>query len=252
MGRIGMYAAVLAVLAMAGCGSVVTTARGSAPFSGADTPGMTNPIDSPAIAPRKGYVVADLRVDVPADLRVSEANSYYPFADIVWRGDPYGDRRAQVAEIFQDAFARVGTTLDGGPQVVAEIEVRRFHALTEKARYTVGGVHSVHFMLTLRDAASGAVIDGPHKVKADMRASGGARALAEEAVGYTQRIAITGHLAEVLADELSLAVPSAPDGVATQSLAAAPDGAVATQAAASAVPKRRDRETAAPRPVGIE
>ena len=34
------------------------------------------------------YNVVDIRVAVPQHLRVSEANVFYPLADIVWRGDP--------------------------------------------------------------------------------------------------------------------------------------------------------------------
>ena len=33
------------------------------------------------------YTIADVRVSVPRSLRVSEANVFYPMADIVWRGD---------------------------------------------------------------------------------------------------------------------------------------------------------------------
>ena len=38
------------------------------------------------------YDVAEVKIVVPQTLRVSEANSYRPNADIVWRGDPPGDR----------------------------------------------------------------------------------------------------------------------------------------------------------------
>lgn len=31
-----------------------------------------------------------------SDLSVSESNSYYPNADVVWRGDPIGDRIQQI------------------------------------------------------------------------------------------------------------------------------------------------------------
>ena len=55
------------------------------------------------IEPR--YDVVAVNVDVPKTLKVSEANMYYPVADIVWRGEPRGDRHAQVKAIFQEAFA---------------------------------------------------------------------------------------------------------------------------------------------------
>lgn len=204
MVRLQVFALVMAVAGLAGCGVVDTAARNSAPFAGLDVSDAIESMESALRAPRAGYVVTDVRIDVPRDLRVSEANVYYPFADIVWRGDPYGDRYAQVEQIFRDAFADAVPVLSGGPQVVADVEVYRFHALTEKARYTIGGVHSVRFYLTLRDTVTGEVLDGPRQIKADMRASGGAKTLAEDAIGYTQRVALTRHLADVLSDELAL------------------------------------------------
>ena len=43
------------------------------------------------------YQVAEIRVNVPRTLKVSEANTFLPKADIVWRGEPRADRHAQVA-----------------------------------------------------------------------------------------------------------------------------------------------------------
>jgi len=54
----------------------------------------------------KNYNVVDYSVRVPSNLTISEANSYYPVADIVWRGDALGDRHMQVAKIFQDSLER--------------------------------------------------------------------------------------------------------------------------------------------------
>jgi hypothetical protein len=84
-----------------------------------------------------------------------------------------------------------------------DIEVTRFHCLTEKTRYTVGGVHSLHFMLTVRDADTGVVIDGPRAVVADVKAAGGAQAIAEDDMGMTQRVVVVQRLSEVIHRELS-------------------------------------------------
>lgn len=206
-------AAMVLALGLAGCGVVEMPSRGAGlPLIGPGHAGAAMPA-----APGHGYVVTDLHIDVPDDLRVSEANVYYPIADIVWRGDPHGDRREQVAQIFRDGFGQAQAVLKGGPETIAEVEVERFHAVTEKARYTIGGVHSVRFILTLRDPVTGAVLDGPRRIKADMRASGGAKALAEDAAGYTQRVAVTTHLAEVLTRELALAGPAPLPGAAALS-----------------------------------
>ncbi|MGF6859498.1 hypothetical protein ABIE69_000045 [Rhodobacteraceae bacterium MBR-64] len=197
----------LASLALSACGVVDMPSRSANVFDSAASPAA---FADTALAPRAGYVIEDVRIAVPQSLRVSEANVYFPLADIVWRGDPYGDRRAQVAQIFRDGFAKAAPALVGGPKVVVDVEVQRFHAVTEKARYAFGGVHSVQFVMTVRDAATGAILSGPRPVKADMRASGGSSAIAEDARGYTQRVAITRHLAEVVARELAL--PGAPMG----------------------------------------
>jgi len=162
------------------------------------------------------YDVTEIRVDVPRTLRVSEANVFYPIADIVWRGDPIGDRYSQVQSIFAEAFGQGTIGMDSGRKVIVEIEVVRFHALTEKTRYTVGGTHSLKFYLTVRDAETGLVIDGPRRVSADIPASGGARAIAEDQAGHTQRVVIVEHLRQVATQELVAPVLlPMPDAVAT-------------------------------------
>jgi hypothetical protein len=152
------------------------------------------------------YDVADVQVTVPRELRVSEANTFYPMADIVWRGDALGDRHVQIASIFNDAAERATGGMNTGRTVAVQIELVRFHGVTEKTRYTVGGTHNMVFDLTVRDAASGAVLDGPRRVVADAKAAGGQAAIAEEQAGRTQRVVVTEKLVEVLRRELSAPV----------------------------------------------
>lgn len=152
------------------------------------------------------YDVAEVKIVVPQTLRVSEANSYRPNADIVWRGDPPGDRYAQVQAIMAEGFAQGTAGMTAGRRVIVEAEVVRFHCLTEKTRYSIGGVHSIRFNLTVRDAESGQVIDGPRLVKADIKASGGEKALAEDRAGRTQRVVIVEDLMAVSRRELSARV----------------------------------------------
>lgn len=149
------------------------------------------------------YDVEAIRVTVPSRLKVSEANTFKPHADIVWRGEAPGDRYVQVAAIFRDAMAMGTATMQKGRKVDLEVEVTRFHALTEKTRYTFGGMHEMRFILTLRDAASGVVIDGPREVVADVKASGGSAAIEEERIGRTQRVVTVERLAQVIRRELS-------------------------------------------------
>jgi len=50
--------------------------------------------------------IQTIRIDVPRTLEVSEKNRFYPGGDIVWRGEPMGDRYMQVGAIFEDAATR--------------------------------------------------------------------------------------------------------------------------------------------------
>lgn len=147
--------------------------------------------------------VKKVTVSVPRSLKVSERNSYLPSGDIVWREDPIGDRHAQVQKIVQDAMVRGVSTLNGPVPVNLEIQVARFHALTEKARYTTGGVHSLTFDLQLRDPKTGMLLTPPRRIRADLDAFGGQQALRAEARGQTQKVRITDHLAEVIRQELT-------------------------------------------------
>lgn len=149
------------------------------------------------------YDVEAIRVSVPRSLKVSEANTFKPHADIVWRGEARGDRYAQVAAIFEEAMAKGTATMQKGRKVDIDIEVTRFHALTEKTRYTIGGVHEMRFLLTVRDTATGQVLDGPREVVADTKAAGGAAAIAEDQAGRTQHVVTVERLAEVIRRELS-------------------------------------------------
>ena len=152
------------------------------------------------------YDVQDIRISVPSKLKVSEANMFYPVADIVWRGEPVGNRHAQVMSIFKEAMDRGTFTMTTGRKVVVDIEVTRFHSVTEKTRYTVGGTHSMRFTLTVRDAESGVVLDGPRLVAADAKAAGGTQAVAEEQMGRTQRVVVVERLAHAIRAELSARV----------------------------------------------
>lgn len=151
----------------------------------------------------RDYRVASLDVVVPRSLKVSEANSFHPDADIVWREDFFGDRHAQVEAILIPALERGTRDLDGARPVAVEIELVRFHSLTDKARRSTGGVHSIRFYMTLRDPASGEVIERRRLVNGDLEAFGGQQAADAVARGQTQKVRISDHLAELIETELS-------------------------------------------------
>lgn len=145
--------------------------------------------------------LAEVTVDVPRTLVVSEERSWEPVADIVWREDPPGDRYSQVATIMTAAVRQGAAGLHGGLPVRLEVVVRRFHAMTfeaEALNYDVG-VHNVDFTIRAVDARTGAVLAGPDLIEASFPAKTGARMAAARAAGDSQKRMITRHVAATVA-----------------------------------------------------
>lgn len=191
----------VAALALSACSQGQLVGRSDtrdAPTAGHAAPGRGKLVLVPA-----SYDVQSVKVDVPRSLKVSERNSFVPRADIVWHGDPLGDRYNQVQAIVAQAASTATLGMKVGPKVEVDIEITRFHALTPKARYTTGGNYATHFLLTVRDIATGEILDGPRAVVADVHGSGGLRAMEEEAAGITQKVVIESHLTRVLMRELT-------------------------------------------------
>lgn len=188
---------VIVLLAMAGLVSACADARIASRNASFET------INPGAIAATPSFAVADIRVQVPKSLRVSEANSYYPSGDIVWRGEPLGDRHQQVAQLMYDGLSKGAADINGAYPVDLVVEVQRFHGVTEKARYSIGGVHNIVFALDVLDPTTGAPLRERSIVSADLRAYGGLEAIAADGRGETQRVRIEAHLAKVIQDELT-------------------------------------------------
>lgn len=148
-------------------------------------------------APTQDWSITGYEIDVPRTLRVSEANSIKPSADIVWRGDALGDRYVQVESIINDALSGVMQPREGAATpVIVSIEITRFHAVTERARYTIGGEHEIEFIVTVRHAETGEILSGPRDVDLTFRAYGGQQAIQAEAQGMTQRVRIMNRIQE--------------------------------------------------------
>lgn len=135
-------------------------------------------------------------------LTVSEANNLYPSADIVWRGDPIGDRVQQIGTMFQEAAARNIGTFGGSQPIIADVVLTRFHGVTERTNYSFGGVHDIRFLLTVRDANSGEVIEPQRRVAVALDAPGGNESVRLDAIGQNQRVRVVDFLTSVLRDEL--------------------------------------------------
>ncbi len=207
--------ALVLVGGLSACGGADPVTRGP---SAADAPLVPLEISGQAAS----WNVVDVRVNVPSTLKVSEANRYYPIADIVWREDPFGDRYAQVASIMDAGLTAGLTHLKGDRPVYFDITVSRFHSLTEKARYSVGGVHNMIFTLTVVDAASGQALHGPVKIELDLKAYGGSQAFAAERRGHTQKVRINSHLTNTMKRQFGGIVAQLPaaDGAVQVSRAA--------------------------------
>lgn len=186
------------IAALSACGSAGTVAR-YAPLT-------TEVTATESVSIPRDYNVVDIRVNVPETLEVSEANRYLPVADIVWRGDPYGNRYEQIEAIFETGMTRGAAQLNGNRDVIVDIEVVKFHSLTEKTRYSFGGVHNIKFLMTVRDAETGVVIEEPHMVSANLDGYGGKQAIEAERIGQTQKVRITDHLSRVIVQQLSTPV----------------------------------------------
>lgn len=154
----------------------------------------------------RDYQLTGLNFAALADLTISEDNFIYPHADIVWHGDLQGDRIAQIAAIFQEAAARVqADRRDITPdtkKVVVDVTLIRFHGVTRRAEFTTGGVHHIVFDLTVRDAATDAVIEPTRRVIANLEAWGGNINAEIDAQGVTQKARVTDFLTSVLAEQL--------------------------------------------------
>lgn len=174
-----------AALAVAGCASTTAVSR-NAPFEAA------LPTEATAM---QDWSIEAVDVVVPRSLSVSEANTLKPRADLVWRGDPHGDRYQQVETLMQDALAAVLKPREGAATpVIVTLTVTRFHAITQRARYTVGGAHEIEFQLALHHAKTGIPLADPRPVALTFRASGGRQAIEEEAQGRTQSVVVSERL----------------------------------------------------------
>jgi hypothetical protein len=154
----------------------------------------------------KSWRLAEVRVDVPKTLKVSEAKTYLPDADIVWREDPLGDRYAQVEAILKNAITRGASGLRGSRPVIIDVVVQRFHALTFEAELNLenDGVHNINFFARVLDAKTGEVLVPETLIKAESIALSGAEMRAARAKGMTQKSMITAHVANTIAGWLGV------------------------------------------------
>lgn len=146
----------------------------------------------------RGWRLKDVLVVVPEELTVSNNNSFAPNADIVWHGDPFGDRKAQVAQLFVEGLTQGASELKGNRPVTLTVRVLQFHAVTPAAvARAPAAVHRIRYLTQVLDAESGAPLTAQQEISADLEAHVGAAAIAAAIEGRSQRVRIVQHLARV-------------------------------------------------------
>ncbi len=150
----------------------------------------------------RSYDLVAFEFQAAPDLVVSEAESFYPNADIVWRGDPTGPRIAQIESLFENAAARNEPILTGDVPITLVVNLVRFHGVTNRTRYTIGGVYNIVFDIAVFDARTGAMIEPPRRVAANLDAPGGETAVQLEESGQSQKVRVLDFLTSVLRQQL--------------------------------------------------
>ena len=150
----------------------------------------------------RSYRLGGFSFTAPSNLIVSERESYYPTADIVWRGDPLGPRARQIERMFDDAYWRNASLLNGTTPVRMDVTLVRFHGVTNRTRYSVGGVYNIVFDMTIRHASTGEVLEPTRRVAGNLSAPGGEEAVRLEEEGQTEKVRVTDYLTQLLRAQL--------------------------------------------------
>lgn len=141
------------------------------------------------------WKLANVVASVPASLTVSNSNTYAPNADIVWHGEPFGDRRAQVAAIMDEGITQGASTLRGRRPVTISARVLQFHAVTPAAvARAPAAVHNIKYAIQVMDSQSKEPLTTEHLISADLEAYVGAAAVTAAISGLTQKSRITDHI----------------------------------------------------------
>ncbi|MBV7379385.1 DUF6778 family protein [Maritimibacter dapengensis] len=192
-----ILASLLALAALSACMGSTERSYEEAVVTGSATGG------DPALA--KGpYTVRSANVTVPESLTVSEKNEIKPRADIVWHGDPAGDRHAQVDAIMTAALKQGVSAMRGPKSVVLDVTMTRFHAVTPRTRERNPlGAHEIGFAYQLSDARTGEPVGPGGTFDGAFKSYYGAAARAAEARGVSQKVRITNYVAQTFAEQLA-------------------------------------------------
>ncbi len=152
----------------------------------------------------RGWRVASVQVVVPDSLTTSEQNSFAPNFDIVWHGEPLGDRKAQVARLMEEGVRAGSAKLRGSKPVTLQVIMSRFHAVTPRAvSRAPGAVHDIRYTIQAFDSRGNPLT--PQVITmADLEANVGTQAILAAQQGQTQQVRIRDHIAKVTAGWLGV------------------------------------------------
>ena len=146
----------------------------------------------------RNWHVHNVMVVAPESLTVSNANTFAPNADIVWHGEPYGNRRTQVAEIVKEGILRGTSVLNGQRDVTIVANIRHFHSVTPLAMSQApGAVHNIRYVARVMDTETGEFLTEPEEISADLEAYVGAAAITAALESNTAKVRIVNHIARV-------------------------------------------------------
>ncbi|MEO1537716.1 MAG: DUF6778 family protein [Pseudomonadota bacterium] len=157
----------------------------------------------PAIT--KNWTLHGVNFTVPEDLTVSNDNTLAPSAEIVWHGEPLGDRKAQVARIMEDGIRQGGSVLPGTQHVTIVSRLKHFHAVTPAAvARSPAAVHNIAYRIQVFDSRTAEPLTEAQNIQADLEAFVGQSAVVAELQGQGQRFRIVNHVARVTAGWLGV------------------------------------------------
>lgn len=153
----------------------------------------------------KQWRLNNVAVEVPEHLTVSNSNTLAPNADIVWHGEPFGDRKAQVAAIIDEGVSAGASDLNGDQPVTMAVRVATFHAVTPAAiARSPAAVHNIGYVVQIFDSRTREPLTEPQTISADLEAFVGTSAVTAAISGDTQRVRIVRHLEAVTRGWLDL------------------------------------------------
>ncbi|MDK3072420.1 hypothetical protein QO034_04780 [Sedimentitalea sp. JM2-8] len=143
--------------------------------------------------------VTAVNVTVPDSLTVSDENSFLPRADIVWHGDPPGDRRAQVQKIVAASAKTAVSGLRGNRPVALNMTVQAFHGVSPIALARAPeAVYAMAFLAQITDARTGTALTPLTHIQADTPALVGEAGINAAQFGPTQTEQVSSHIVATL------------------------------------------------------